>query len=699
MAYIFLSLTGTQTGAILQPLVACIEADMDIDAIHLYATPKSVQNAETVRDFCQNKGYPKVEITDWDPENTEADIIVLREIIDGHDVIFNVEGGMNYAIAMIIRELQANSDQCDIALVQSQTDRVLLTRLKNGTTRSLPLPATRPVKDILNEQASLEWCRVPPTEPDLCATLAKAGCRLPKCRLTNVRTGGIDFDLVWNDGANRLCFLTTVGYRSPDQDKNETPANKKTKLDRIRRIAMWASSRQSSGQLFDRKIFVICPDRMVAEHIKRESGGKATCFQVNRATFFRKKSTKFTQLRLVMQEIFHTETYQKYKEGRTVESQTLILCCGRDPAGTLSAIAASRLPNILLCHTTDATMLHLVKKVRREVAALPGVKKISLMATDFDGISLLNRLKLAEGATDVHVNISPGTKGQTAFLTLWSSMNGCGIWSMHTKKNAICKLGDDETKPIPPTDPLTLIRFSVDDDTPPSTGRSCLGKKTMDAILHDMRSCMKKGEEWTPAVSGIDLVRGTIKGKPMVEREVKGAWFESLSAHALRTAGACHVHESVKLPWSPDLQKNIEYRYQDSAHRLEMDVIGHWLGCHFLISCKASSKKDIITKAAREAIEMAHSISRFTLPLLCHLGCKAAQIKKMTAEGVVDMASVEHGDLVAVIGWRELCDPELLKKAFTDLHAMLRQTSRPHKGQNTKTGATAPDKDAPADIP
>lgn len=392
------------------------------------------------------------------------------------------------------------------------------------------------------------------------------------------------------------------------------------------------------------------------------------------------------------------EDEKLYTKGRrTVVSDSLVVALGTDPAPTFSAIASHRLPNLFLCHTTDEGMRTRAEKLRDMIERgelFPHVKNVCLVPSDHAGGMLMRNLEAAEDARNVQVNITPGTKGQAAFLALWGKRHGFSVWSIHDGMALLDgPEGEKELIPAQSYDPVQLLELKYDE---PVDCEPPLNKEQIvfyDLLLDHMRGCAAKGKAWGLAVnsrlpvrqsqtsSGIVLAHSG-KGKWSITSPsarvfqfatIRGTWFERLSARALVRAGAEHVHTSVSLPWPFKLQTKLEEKYQDAdgkQHRIEMDILCTWKTRLVLVSCKAGNR-DALSQTALEARAMAGSVARFTTPIVCSLN--------------VDEFCLENK--VACLGWRELFDPGRLADVLDKACGLKRSTREPSR---EPSGATAP---------
>ena len=641
MGTIFVSYTGTQIMGTLTPLLGSVHGGQRPDAIWLYVSKLSVPYAERIRTFCEEHALPPVTLL---PEAAPADIV--KDVASrGEHMLFNCQGGQNFRVAQMVAELATR----EATLVLTTSEEILFVPTAGGDTLRRPLPPALPVRDMLALQ-NVVWEQEQGESP-FCAFCRAERIPLPHDMLQNIRVGGLMFDAVWCGSGSHVSFLV-------DTTAN-TSAKSKIRLRNARAIAHWAASREASGQLFSRMVHVLCPSGTIRDHVRDESRHKAHAVVINAQL---PRHRRMEKLRTIMTRLTTAARVVPYAAPAVcpVGSDTLVLMLGDDVAPTLNAIVNHKLPHVILCHTADERQRERAQRLASNMNHLPGVEHISLLATDITGCTLPHSLIPENGAHNIHVNITPGTKGHSAFLTLWARRHGFGVWSLD--KSAVRMLAPDKNAlPVLSCDPLLLLRQSH------PAARACdmtSRRELFDALLHQMRACLEEGKEWLQQevhAGGYSKewleTEGkwritTPAGKRFLYAEAGGEWLEGLTAYAFRQAGATHVHERVRIPWEHAAERQLH----QCAFRMDMDVIGAWKSVHFLVSCKATTKQ---TKkpAAEECVQMAQSLSRFALPLLCHLGVAQWRVETMC----------DSRATVAYFGWRELCRPECLRMMLDEL--------------------------------
>ena len=59
---------------------------------------------------------------------------------------------------------------------------------------------------------------------------------------------------------------------------------------------------------------------------------------------------------------------------------------------------------------------------------------VTILQSDISASNINSILKCAENTTNIHVNTTPGTKGQNASMTFWGMKNSCKIWTLNGPK-------------------------------------------------------------------------------------------------------------------------------------------------------------------------------------------------------------------------------------------------------------------------
>ncbi len=681
MAYVFVSLVGTQVRSVLNPLEACLLNNIPLSKIVFFCTPISKNAADNMQLYAMEKEWPDIEILEWE-RNKEHQLLDHVEVPEGDTILFNVNGGMNYAASIIEAQLMNTPGN---AITMTTHSDVSIIKLDSLDTQKLPLPPMVPVHELL-EMQDIKYQEDNDT-PDYLAEFCRAqGITMPKNSLHNVIIDGLRFSLVWNTPENILTFF--ICTNTPELFNKD----KKEQLDYIRNIASWCGTRTLKNHLYDRKCFVFCYNTVQAQHLK-ESRAKATALSLTTALYFDRvggKNSKNPALyaKKLKQEligIFHPEQEKtsSIKGSRKILSDSLILALGDDLAPTLNAIESRdpSIKNIYIFHTTDDEHTALAEQVKQ--ALNTDDLAIKPMPCDLNGTLLPKKLKIEEKVENIHVNITPGTKGATCFLTWWAVKNGADIWSLVNGEGVVrCLNAEKQDLPLKAFDPLSLIRIK-DPEVYENSPLDSLNETTFHAyelLLKQLKAMMDAGVGQYPEPDKEEHTYGGVKSSLLgdllilsepsdkdfgysLEYDEHCDWFEVLTAVALKKCGAENIHVQVRQRFDEEteawLQKHIKTSNEnesdgdnddsDEIHRIDMDVLCTWKGAHVLVSCKKAPArkrmKAIYKHTADEARNMASSISRFCVPVIACLNFKEYPVER---------------NQVSVITAKELCDPDAL---------------------------------------
>ena len=675
----FISIVGTQVFGTLNPLLAVLAKGLPLTQICLLATPQVQAEAERIKAFCEKRGlacdiHPIVMISNLTADDAAPAVafsLAKSHAESGERCIFDLNGGTNALTAAALLHLLPLHPYT----IQVGNTAAVLTDTENENSESCDCIENLSIQEIL----SLQGVAVASAAPDDLSFSIIEFCKrgkipLPTKSLQNVVIGDLRFELVWSGPNNKLYFLYNAFSRN-------TPS---TELDMLRNVEHWAQTRQRVGHLFDRTLYAISDNPIVHEHLKKESGGKIEA--LNAAGW--KKDPHI--LREVLQQCFGREQRLQPFQPRKRKSQpvpdgTLVTMIGKDPQATFVAIATHRAQHVLLGYTQkNQNTANRVKQLLES----KGGSEVRLFVCDPTGADIPASLAAPEHPETVAVHITPGTKGQGAFLACWAARQHCQVWAFNMPKATSERL-DAAAQPVPivAADSLTVLRAHGNgvhcaDEDEPAARKEYAGHS--DALLDFLRQAMNTGFDLTRmiargmkgkfspqafTVNQLTLANPSRKKWELRDNngtlcqfcEKGGEWLEHLVSRAFEQAGATDVHTRVRIDWSTETMDYLRTRYSDKEDFFvrDMDVLGSYGSRNFLVSCKARTDYRTLEKDAREAAHMAPLIGRFTLPFLCHLGCQKSYLFE-GSEGSRKM-------LVQVIGWRDLCHPEKLQHYLEEL--------------------------------
>ena len=662
-SYCYISIVGTQFMGTLNPLLSLKAEGMDISTVALLITPQLAEISGRLTDICSNRGfnvatYPidfKAKKGNDSAEIVSKNIMLEAKIRDEH-CIFNANGGTNLLITGSVLSLSPYSP----LIVQSLRDGIVLTDLEKEEQRYCKAPVDLTPQELLQVQG------VPYEKTDVQpgAWTAKKFCErnripLPPKALTDTSVSGINFDIIWNKGNNRLAFLYT-----------SVTMNGRTRNDLLlkeRDLAHWASTRDGSLHLYDRFVYALAGSVATIDHLKKEGGKKIDVCDVTGW----EKYPKIIQEHL--QDMFKPTPVKAprsitLKKRNPVEPQTgslVVMLAEKSPSATCIAIRTHTPRKLVLCHTSDTDPA--VTKRWREYWLSQGIEEVRLVPCDYSGSIIPSALGTPQDPSSVIVNTTPGTKGHAVFLSLWAKKHGCQVWSLDTYEGLSIRLDGEGSLNLKAPDPLDLLELrgisckthddDLEQDKPANTAllsflRAALGtpnagkifKKGTDVTIGPWHMG-NKGKNW--------VLENTGTGEHYLFIAKGGLFLETLAAQAFRDAGASHVHARLRFEASEDMKIFAEKKHQtEDAFTVDIDVAGSFGSSIFLVSCKSNPYTEI-TAPAHEALCVASDLDRFCLPMLCHLGCKKA--------------FYDENSKVYVFGWRELCQPERIQEIINQL--------------------------------
>lgn len=469
-----------------------------------------------------------------------------------------------------------------------------------------------------------------------------------------------------------------------------------------------ASTKVGKGlhDLYDRRWYVVCANEKDIQHIKLESRGKMTPFKPyglfknqngNPVFGLGPANIKFTTQNLRKS---LTKLIKNNEENETLDvpaikisSDTLILALGSDIITTINATIAHRknngIKNVIIVATVNDSEIKELADNTKDYFEKSGLHT-QILPTDINGSNILKSLEKESSATNIHVNITPGSKGQTASLSYWAAKNEALIWSILTR-TAQLKCINDKSKDSDEflveacdiKDYLKILYPYADLFRDDSENE----KKFMSLLLKQMRACLNENIKWeqirdsnskftaggitlsfrrnysvSPSSNNKKSNRGTFilkdENNNVFTYEVDGGdWFESLTSQALREAGCHYSYARTRLPFEEKLQEKLEKNYPD-VFRLDMDAIASWHGVHVMVSCKAqelgSHNANPLDLVAVEAQDVTASLNRFAIPVVCYL------YKGDTTQFVSEEDNKKKP--IPVIDWTDLCQSEKLKE-------------------------------------
>lgn len=469
--YVLTSYVGKQIFGVFNTILAvCANPHWRslVDSIVLYSTKDSqgsrgvskgtLEESEKIKSYCEQHGYPPVKIVEFDRTENLATEFVKDATSDGKKVLFNIEGGMNYCVAQYMSELVKSSLEHSVIISDGSVYRTVPLKQSfencDWDTETLKIPELS-VEDIFAIQNVKYEKKEEKTEFGKFVESHLEKRNLPKSLIYNVTLNHLIFDLVWNCGGNHLAFLVSpFGKKGTSQDSDK-------KLERLRAYLKWAAGKNNQKQIYDFHFYVVCEAGNHIDTTKIQGRGKAIPLEsygyVEKDKFygggerrldFSKKLSFELSLLLSRKNVPEFGKLSKSEEISTkveVVDNTFITSFGKDPSSTIAALLSH-----LECHTYLKTVLllctpDLIKQCNKFITILKSypsqfLKQINfkIVKTDIKGRSIPYILTAKSDIKNVEVNATPGTKGQTAFLTLFAQNNDFPVWTLNQKEVLCC---------------------------------------------------------------------------------------------------------------------------------------------------------------------------------------------------------------------------------------------------------------------
>ncbi|MCM0755104.1 hypothetical protein M7784_07560 [Desulfovibrio aminophilus] len=671
----FISFVGTQAAAVLNPILALLEAGERPSEIHLLATGHTRQLSERIRYFLENvTHYEPTEIhlataseTAYSaPDDQQAQQLhPSGEAASTGRRAFNLAGGMNFQICEYLARLDLRTSVFLIPL-EGEVLRMELS-VGAGLTRRerLPIPVLPPA-DLLKLH-NLPWTAIKRNDaPAIPLSIFPRAIPMPHHALKDVDVGGLIFDLIWNRGDNSLAFMK---FLPPCARQGEG-------LNAERNILDWAANRERSGDFYNRSVFVLTFDHLTRERLDSESRGKIISFLLTAKDRYSVRKELVEWLKKAFAPVRACEPIP----GRTAVEPldggpTLITSMGKDPAATLLAIASHGPRSLVLCHTPQDSLVAENCSRLESFADDLGIKELRLFPVSFSAEEILD---LPAPHERVEVNITPGSKAQGAMLTLWARCHGFPVYSIDMGRSAITPIGPNAPSNIElkGLDPLFLIRANGHELKDQGEDASIIRawKDQHESLLRILSSAAETDGGLKRLAVFLNTVGALGRDHPLPEQEELGKirmralepgkcilnlagstadavvipckggiWFERIVGYAMLSAGADHVRVRTRTGWSEATRAHLAEKHGSAGHKSDIDVVACWRGRFYLVSCKAGAVK-AVNQVCMESSSMAKLVSRFTIPMACFL--------------LKDEASPCQG--VMTFGWRELLSPDRL---------------------------------------
>lgn len=650
---LFLSLVGTQVMAVLNPLLAMIQQGERPEKVELLTTKKSYNNAEVIKLFLIDRlKYSKQSINIReisDSDKTDGDgrkpaYNVVDEITRGleYEFFFNIAGGMNFQVAACIYII--NPLKC--IFIYPESKGIYKISLKNGQVNYEIYNLPEPV-DVFELQG-IKYNLV--THHNfLTLNIDKCNIKLPYNVMRHLQIGNVLFDLVWNTG-NEIKFLKLI-HSSKKYNKNDEYYREEA-----RKVIDLVLDRKRFGELYHRSITILTNHQLVAERIKEEGIGKiAVIYFTTNISFCDEIKAFFAGSQTTP--ITRPELFEKTNNPINKNS-ILYTSLGKDITTTLIAIWSHKPHTVNIFYTPeDTNIVRYRDAILKNKNILP-VAEIYFHPVSIAGYDILD-ISPPTGK-ELEVNITPGTKGQTTFLSLFAKAHKAKIFSIETKSQKLRSIPDgSETKELisaPPVMYLKLTGVNVKEygknkgallneedlfkeiinflTKAVSEGKTLKGFPNRKILLKEMKFYSNN------EIAYINFFHSSKK----IEWSLKdGEWFEKLIGYIFAKSGADDVQVRVKTQWSASTEKHLKQKYKMEPHKSDIDVVARFKTNYCVISCK-SGKKEKTEKTATEISAIASLFGRFTTPFIAFLQYEGEPFKSKNGVNIFGIKTLIDTD-------------------------------------------------------
>ena len=537
-----------------------------------------------------------------------AHIQLERLIKDDKRVIFNIAGGMNFQVAAILYSI--STPMFDI--VYPEDAGIHKATIDNGRMTDytlLPLPH---LVNVLSMQG-LEYEVLKYRKSPLFGTIDRHSLTLPQA-IYYVKVNNIIFNCVCNSG-NSLIFFKVLLEKNYKNRKNK----RESLLDVARSLLAFAETRVYSGDLLHRKIIVLTDISSVKDRLEIESRGKIkTISDIRELTETIKTSVPTIELSEIDEEIYLTEN-KVYGEG------TVYISLGKDILPALIALFSHRPARVVFFYTPEDKNIERNKSSIIKYRNLLPVKEVSFSKCSIFGSSIYN-YPVRNNIDRPHgVNITSGTKGHCAFLTLLAKKNGLPVFSIKTDEQKLEEIPSGAGSKLTAPEPLILLLMGgqkIPERGYGITGKEIIQQKELyEGILAFLSTIPEDAETKNILTSGITTPGGKLLvykekeemkivfrggNKRLAWSSKKNEWFEDLIGYIMIRQGAEDVRVRI-----------LTGREDDAMALTEIDVVARFGTSYFVISCKAG--KTSVNKDSLEIAAVSRLFGRFAIPIMARL--------------------------------------------------------------------------------
>ncbi|RJX18577.1 MAG: hypothetical protein C4575_10370 [Desulforudis sp.] len=635
---IYMSIVGHQIMAILNPLLSLPRQGKRTLVLFVTHDGKTTQHVETIRN--KTEGQTDIELkiipisSSLSPDsekNPPAHIAVdnfVRQVQGEQEIFFNLGGGMNFQIAACVGRL-AQYSNVKYLYPDFYGTKVYDTSGGNLSSRNLDIPK---MDDIFSlQKVKTKRIKTAGLDQTVSRILKVCSAALPRDAELNVEVEGIVFDFIINR-ANSFSFCKLI--------------RPKTSLADIREIIGKSVNRTEFAELFHRRILILTSSRIVAERFVTESQGKIAAAQYHGYSenmgmdqeyqnIVRKfvANSQSTGLSRPSSEVAISQSGNAKKGANKI----LYVFLGREVLPTLKAIWSHRAAKTWLFYTPGDRRVEfckdrLLKAARNsilptgELTCVP----VGFHAEELEKIDLPQR-------DCIEVNVTPGTKAHTFFLTRLALRGGGKIMSINNQSGQIEAIDGSVRLGVKVPTLKQFLHLSVE-------SRHTASKKSMSGTyaknysmeylleffskiseegkhigefykesmcLHEIKMTRQPNKftlTFTPGGKSGETPAQTVQNYNTSPND----WFEELVSYVLLQSDAEEIMQGVRPLW---LTPNCD---GPRRHRSELDVLCRFGQVLYCISCK-SGKTEPMGASAIEIQNVSAAFGRFAVPLLAFL--------------------------------------------------------------------------------
>ena len=703
MAFSFVSLVGNTNDSVVNMIdnLRTIKS-FDIADVFLIYTAKTKAGADSISVIVANK-YPEMVIhlieTGYTRETVEKSLNGIIDYVreNKRGFIFSTNGGLAYMVAIIVDYIKksgingcvfsdADGDQCVTDIVS----------FKTSVFRRKLLPVReKTVEEILQEEGSNY--EIIESKNNLIQFCSRKSIRLPKNCLHSVKIGETVYDLVWNNGSNRLNYLKVFDVLKLPSEKLK--AARAVQLEELRDYINFQNKHLSNKQCFGFFAQQIDSERFTIEtkgygislgygHI-----GDTPSFNDE---YLREKLIKFFSPEDPSLQNINSREF-------VINDETVVLAMDLKEILNMNLIESYKgsVKHILFCVSGEKLLRKTALYIENHISNRNGYPQIDFYYTDPFCSDIFENLSIAPGASNISVNVTPGTKGQTAVLTLWGNKNQLSVCTID--KGIIKSVNDISFAQVKyiAVDPLSLpsMQGKVLDSLDMHSEEY---EKFFSTFIRILENWAVRDEDWkldsrgTSSPYNTDLEDGTYiyerdvgyledkmycmytittpsgerlsYPKELVENEQvrDGDFYEALIAYLFKVkAETSHCYSHIRLGYSDKVNDRI---VKKGGFRTDIDVLFSKGSNYFVCECKAQScgkvkyaNQNGITnltnhKIAKKVQTVATNVGDFVIPMIVFLN----NSKDKTQISV-------NGVPVFILTWRDFfkCDENGVNKAVS----------------------------------